>query len=77
MNGRLVACIRCAYCVPWEQHSAMVAPVDCPQCGTAAQFGPGVYVPEFKGYKFEEVQRFRACKAEPYGTARAMLGVRV
>lgn len=54
-DDRYVNCIRCAHAVSWLEHTMLRTAVDCPRCGAKNQFGPGVYVDDFRGYTLLEV----------------------
>ena len=69
MNVRYVMCLRCAHAMWWDEHSALIFAVDCPRCGEKNQFGPGVYVPEFKGHTLKDVADARSRKPPLFGDA--------
>ena len=66
-TDRYVTCIRCAHAVSWLEHTSLRAAVDCPRCGAKAQFGPGVYVKDFKGYTLPEVLHYKKHAAARLG----------
>lgn len=54
---KFVTCINCVYAITWLNHDSLKCAVDCPSCGAKNQFGPDVYVPDFRGYTLNEVIR--------------------
>lgn len=60
---RFVNCIRCAHALTWFQHTQLRFAMNCPKCGATEQFGPGVYVDDFKGITLQELVQRRAAKA--------------
>jgi hypothetical protein len=52
---RYVQCISCGHFTSWLEHVSLHADVSCPDCGARKQFGPGVYVDDFRGYTMLQV----------------------
>ena len=47
--SRYVQCISCGNIMSWLSHSLLKCSVPCSDCGAKDQFGPGVYVEDYKG----------------------------
>jgi len=58
-EGRYYTCTVCGHLLTAEVHDALVAVVDCPACSAPDRFGPGVWIEEFTGYTWAEVQEHR------------------
>lgn len=59
MSERYVQCISCGHIVGWFEHTQLIAAVDCPTCGAKNQFGPGIYVDDFKGKTLKDCRDYR------------------
>lgn len=65
-QDRYIVCSGCGYLMDFEEHEQLIGAVDCPRCNAPERFGPGIYIPEFKGYTRKKAMKLSLAFFDSY-----------